>query len=254
MEIRQSIFAVIVTLFGCSIAMAADMGLITSLQGGYASIDLNGNTQRFTGTDSDLLVYTNSGSHKNIGFAGVFLGVEHLLPLVPNPVFFVQAGAEYNYFGNVNINGLNIVGIEPETSTTYNYNYNLQTQQILGMIKLFATTHEQFHPYVEVGIGAAFNTAKQYNATPTETGSLNLTPSYSNKTNTQFSYGLGLGMDFQVNTNIRVGLGYRHSNFGSASLGKGTVTIDDYQSPVPFTLSNSNIYVNQLMARISYVG
>jgi opacity protein-like surface antigen len=86
-----------------------------------------------------------------------------------------------------------------------------------------------------------------------ETGSINLTPELSSHSKTQFSYSLGLGVDAQVNTKIRVGLGYRYSNFGSSSLGNGTVVFNDYQSPVPFALGNSNVYANQLIARISYV-
>lgn len=87
----------------------------------------------------------------------------------------------------------------------------------------------------------------------TETGSINLTPGFSSQNQTQFSYSLGLGMDTQVNAKIRVGLGYRYSNFGSSSLGNGSVAFNNYQSPVSFTLGNSNAYANQLIARISYV-
>jgi outer membrane autotransporter protein len=118
---------------------------------------------------------------------------------------------------------------------------------------LFATTYERFHPYGEVGLGAAVNHAGQYNATTTETGSLNLTPGFSNQNKTQFSYSLGVGVDADVSNNIRVGLGYRYSDFGSSSLGNGTVTFNQYQYPVPFSLGRSHNYVNQFIAGISYV-
>ena len=165
----------------------------------------------------------------------------------------MEAGVEYNDFGHIGVKGINTVGVEPQTSTTYHYNYNFQTQQVLGTLKLFATAYERFHPYGEVALGAAFNHAGQYQVTTTETGSLNLTPRFSNQNNTQFSYSLGLGVDTQVNTNIRAGLGYRYSNFGSSSLGNGTVTFNQYQSSVPFALGGSNADANQLIARISYV-
>ena len=262
MNIKQGLIGMVGTFLGCSIATAGDMGPIISsqglhpvvaLQGGYASMNAGGNTQRFTGTDSDVFTYNNSGGGKNTGFIGVFLGTEHAFPLISRPGFFMQTGVEYNYFGKIGVNGINTVGVEPHTSTTYHYNYNFQTQQVLGTVKLFATTYERFHPYGEVGLGAAFNHAGQYNTTTTETGSINLTPGFSNQSNTQFSYSLGLGVDTQVNTKIRVGLGYRYSNFGSSSLGNGTVTFNNYQSPVSFALGSSNTYANQLIARISYV-
>jgi opacity protein-like surface antigen len=261
MNIKQSILVFAGIALGVPPATAGDMGSmvshqgfrpVVSLQGGYASINAGGNTQRFTGTDSDVFAYTNSGSGKNTGFIGVFLGAEHSLPWISYPGF-MQAGVEYNYFGNIGVRGINTVGVEPQTSTTYQYNYNVQTQQVLGTLKLFATAYERFHPYGEVGLGAAFNHTGQYNATTTETGSINLTPGFSNQSNTQFSYSLGLGVDTQVNTKIRIGLGYRYSNFGSSSLGNGTVTFNNYQSPVSFVLGNSNTDANQLIARISYV-
>jgi outer membrane autotransporter protein len=118
---------------------------------------------------------------------------------------------------------------------------------------LFATSYKRFYPYGEVGLGAAFNHAGEYNTTTTETGSLVLTPAFRNQNQTQFSYNLGLGVETQVKTNIRVGLGYRYSNFGASSLGNGTVAINNYQSPVSFTLNSSNTYANQLIARISYL-
>ena len=261
MNIRQGLFGVVGAFMGCSVATAGDMGPMTltqvihpvfSLQGGYASINSGGNTQRFMGEAFNAFNYTNSGSGKITGFIGVFLGAEHVLPWVTRPGFFMQAGVEYNYFGKIGVNGINTVGVEPQTSTTYNYNYNVQTQQVLGTIKLFATTYERFHPYGEVGLGAAFNHAGQYNATTTETGSINLTPGFSNLNQTQFSYSLGLGVDTQVSTKIRVGLGYRYSNFGSTSLGNGIVTFNNLHAPVPFNIS-SNTYANQLIARISYI-
>jgi opacity protein-like surface antigen len=262
MNIKQGLFAMVGTFLGCAIATAGDMGAIisskglhpvVSLHGGFASINAGGNTQRFTGTDSEVFTYRNSGDGKNTDFIGVFLGAEHSLPFVLRPGFFIQTGIEYNYFIKVGVNGVNTVGIEPQTSTTYRYHYNFQAQQVLGTLRLFATTYERFHPYGEVGLGASFNHTGPYNATTTETGSVNLTPGFSNQSNTQFSYSLGLGVDAQVNTKTRVGFGYRYSNFGSSSLGNGTVTFSNYQSPVSFALGSSNTYANQLIARISYV-
>lgn len=262
MNIKQGCLVIAGTFLCCSIAAAGNMGFIifpqgfhpvVSLQGGYASINAGGNTQRFRGTDSDVFTYNNAGNGQNTGIVGLFLGAEHDLPWITRPGFFMQAGVEYNYFGNISVKGINKVGVQPQTSTTYNYNYNFQTQQVLGALKLFATLYERFHPYGEVGLGAAFNHVGQYSATTTETGSINLTPGFSSHNQTQFSYSLGLGVDAQVNTNIRVGLGYRYSNVGSSSLGNGAVTINNYRAPVSFSLDNSNAYANQWIASISYV-
>ena len=264
MNKKWELFGVVAAVLSCPIATANTLNIsritsllpthpIVSLAGGYASVNAGGNTQSFTGTDSNLFIYTHSDSEKNTGFVGVFLGAEHALSWVSFPGLLMQTGVEYNYFGNVSAKGTNSVGIEPETSTRYNYRYNFQTQQVLGALKLIATNYKRFHPYGEVGLGAAFNHAGEYNPTTTETGSLAVTPTFRNQNQTQFSYNLGLGVETQVRTNIRVGLGYRYSNFGASSLGNGAVAINNYQSPVPFTLSSSNTYAHQLIARISYL-
>jgi opacity protein-like surface antigen len=267
MDIKQPVFGLACMVFGCTIATAGDMGTVAppalrpvvSLQGGYASIG-GGKTQSFVGTDSDVFTYSNSGS-KDTGFIGVFLGGEYRLSSIPVPRLFMQTGVEYNYFGNIGAQGINTVGIEPKTVTTYSYHYNFETQQVLATLRLLTTTYARFHPYGEVGIGAAFNHLGQYHATTTETGSINLTPIFDDGNTTQFSYVLGAGIDTDVSNNLRVGVGYRYSNFGSASLGKGTVilnseqppTFESYQAPVSFTLSKSNAYTNALIVHISYV-
>ena len=263
MNMKQGLFGIFATFFCCSIVTAGNMDSkisflgfhpVISLQGGYASLNAGGGTQRYMDAESDEFIYTNSGSGKNTGFGGVFLGAEHALSWVSRPGFFMQTGVEYNYFGNVNVRGINTVGAEPETSTTYAYNYNFKTQQVLGVFKLLGTAYERFHPYGEIGLGAAFNNASDYHATTAEIGSLNLTPEFNNQSKTQFSYSVGLGVDVEVNTKIRAGLGYRYSNFGKSSLENGTVIFESYQSSVPFGLDSRNNYANQLIARISYVG
>ena len=261
MDIKYRLLGMAGAFFCCAIATAGDMGPVISpqgflpvlsLQGGYASIHA-GKAERFIGTDFDLFTYRNASSGKSTGFIGVFVGAEHALPWISYPGVFMQAGVEYNYFGRIAINGLNTVGIQPQSITSYRYNYHFQTQQVLATLKLFATSYERFHPYGEVGLGAAFNHAGQYQATTINFGSLNLTPGFSNQNKTQFSYSLGLGVDRQVNKKIRVGLGYRYSNFGSSPLKNGRVVFNNYQFPVPFALGHSKAYANQLLARITYL-
>lgn len=263
MNMKQELFGLATVLLGCSAAFAGTMGVVDapksglrpmiSLQGGYASMNAGKKFQSFTGVDSDIFTYTNTGSGRNTGFVGAFLGAEYVLPWITYPGIFMQTGVEYNYFGQIGLRGINTVGVEPATSTTYRYRYNFQTQQVLGLVKLLATCHERFYPYAEVGLGAAFNHNGKYNAVTSETGSINLTPTFNNQDNTQFSYNLGVGVDTQVNNNIRVGLGYRYSNFGSSSFGKGFVSFNTYQAPVSFSIGSSHAYANQLLARISYL-
>ena len=46
----------------------------------------------------------------------------------------MQGEIEYTYYGDMSLNGLNTVGIEPQTSTLYNDHYRLQTQQAVANV------------------------------------------------------------------------------------------------------------------------
>jgi opacity protein-like surface antigen len=262
MDIRKRIFWFSgLFAISCSVASAESMDLtaylhgfhpVFSIQGGYGSVNAGGNNSSFGGTDTDIFTYSNSNKSKNTGFVGFFAGAEHTLPWFSYPLSF-QAGVEYNSFGNMNVKGINTVGIEPSTATVYNYSYTFKTQQVLGLFKLFVSTYERFHLYGEAGLGAAINQLSNYNPVTAQTGNINITPQFNNHSQTQFSYSLGLGVEADLTSNVRVGIGYRYSNFGTPKFGNGMVIFNDYQAPVPFGIGNSNTYTNQFLARISYV-
>ncbi|MCX7118259.1 MAG: outer membrane beta-barrel protein [Legionellales bacterium] len=250
------------SLIGCllsaPLATAGELGPLTpparfrpvvTLTGGAAWINTT-QSQTFSGTDGELFAYHRNNSNHTTGLVGAFLGIEHPLQ---NPNFLVQAGLEYTYFGGANVGGLNSVGIEPNTSTLYQYNYHIQTQQALVVAKLLTTMHDVFHPYVSVGLGGAFHQASSFATSSTETGSLNLTPNYENRSQSAFSYSVGLGLDTNISERVRLGFGYRFSGFGEASLGKGQIELNQYAFPVPFGLNTSPLYANQFIAQLSYL-
>ena len=238
---------------GASSEAPNDLHAVLTLQGGYASINSDGHVQRFVGPDSDLFIYSPSETRNNKGFVGLFVGGEHSLPTLMSYPALVQAGVEYNAFGQQTIKGINTVGVDASSSTQYAYQYKVKTQQILGDIKLLTTVHERFHPYLEAGLGIAINDADTYHASTTETGSINLTPTLANQATIRTSYILGLGLDANLNKHVRVGLGYRYSYFGAASLGNGSVAVGTNQIPGFFNVQTSGLYANQLIAHASLI-
>ncbi|HHF7368022.1 TPA: outer membrane protein [Legionella bozemanae] len=221
---------------------------MAAILGGYANINA-GSSATYLGTDDDVFTYHNSGG-KNSGFIGAFLGAEYQLPYSG---FFLQGGLEYNYFWPIYVSGTHTVGIEPDTSTLYTYQYRFETQQLLVSARLLGTVYERFHPYLAAGIGAAFNNTSNYSTATNETGSINLTPIFTDHSQTQFGYNLGAGIDTNINQHWRFGVGYRFSGFGNASLGRGEVVFDDYHAPVPFKVGASSTYANQFIAQLSYL-
>lgn len=262
MLIKSRISALAILWLGTSFSYAGDMGTtalsyhpIATLFGGVANLSLRTYSNSFLGNDDDVFTYTSANSSKTTGLIGVFLGVE---PILSYTDFFLNAGIEYSYFGNTKAKGINTVGIEPETSTAYQYQYTIQTQQLLAVGKLFKVTHlpkinRTFYPYLSLGLGVAFNQAKNYQAFTTETGNINLTPSFANHTNTSFSYNLGLGIESSIDQHTRVGIGYKFSDFIDANLGNGQVAINQYVYPVLFSLKSNHTYANQFIVQVSYV-
>ncbi|CEG56270.1 outer membrane protein [Legionella fallonii] len=262
MLIRNPVLGLAAVMLGTSLAYAGDMGTIRSsyrpvgsVFGGVANLSSRPGSYSFLGTDDDVFVYNGVNSSKTTGLVGVFLGVE---PTLSYTNFFLQAGLEYSYFGNTSLYGSNTVGIEPETSTAYQYQYTLQTQQLLAVGKFFKKTHfpktnHILYPYLSIGLGVAFNQAKNYQAFTNETGSINITPSFADHSNTSFSYSLGVGIDSPIDQHIRIGVGYKFSDFLRANLGNGQVVINQYAYPVLFSLKNTHTYANQFIAQISYV-
>jgi opacity protein-like surface antigen len=229
--------------------MPANLRGVFAFFGGYAGMNA-ASSQRFYGTDSELFTYANQGNGAKTGFLGGLIGGETQLPWAG---YFLQAGLEYSYFSNIDVIGLNSVGIEPSTATTYQYQYHFRTQQVLIVSKLLASMHETYHPYATVGIGAAFNNSGQYSVATTQQGGVNLTAQFNNNAQTAFSYILGLGIDADIRDHLRVGLGYQFSGLGKATLGAGQVTFNNYQAQLPYTLGKTNAFANQLIAQITYL-
>ncbi|MDF1678790.1 MAG: acyloxyacyl hydrolase [Legionellaceae bacterium] len=226
---------------------------VIAFQGGYACLDASKRQARFVGSDDNLFSYMPSASSCDTGFYGAFLGGERFLRDVASYPIWLQAGFEYDGFGQVDISGTNAVGVDAASSTVYKYRYAVGTQQILASMRLFTTTYHRLHPYGEAGIGIALNHASAYQATTRETGNVNVTPNFSNHSTTKLSYILGLGLDAQLTPHLRCGLGYRYSYFGTASLDNGAVSTDTATIPVAFNVSAPNLYANQLLARATYV-
>jgi opacity protein-like surface antigen len=252
-------------MLGSSIATAGSQGpigvekpelsAVFTLLGGAGFFSVSHPSVTFSGTDNELFEYAQTQQNSASGFLGLFAGGEYALSV---PGFFMQAGLEYTAFQNSTVKGLNSVGIEPTTLTIYNYQYSIQSQQILAVAKVFGTVTERYHPYVSVGLGAGFNNSKSFQVTTAETESLNVAPLFRNNVQTSFSYSAGLGVDADVNEHLRIGLGYRFTDLGASSLGSGTVSVNDfhlnsYSVPTGFTLSTGDLYLNQVVAQISYI-
>lgn len=253
-----SVLSIAGALLYSSFAISGESGIqsmlstyrpVISLTGGYANMDATGKAY-FLGEDESVFAYDSKANSRNGGVVGGFLGVEHSLPWYG---LLAQAGLEYNYFTPIQIHGEHTVGMEPDYSTFYRYHYRVQSQQFLASVKILATNDKALHPYVQVGLGAAWNRVGNFSAITDETGSINLTPTFNDHTRAEFSYNLGAGLDFDMSKNVRIGFGYRFTGLGNASLTGGQISMGDFTTSVPFAVGIHNAGEHQLIAQISYV-
>ena len=223
--------------------------------GGPAWRQQSSGTSTFVVTDNEKFIYHPQSNSPTLGFGGVVAGLEHRL-FYDN--LYVQLGAEYDNFSGTSFHGNSLAGVELNTTTLYRYQYHTSTQQVMGTAKFYSILkapkgiNKNLYPYFSVGLGAAFNKANQFTTSTSETGSINLTPTYPSSSNTNFSYNLGIGVDMEVIEHLRFGLGYRYSNFGKVTLGQGLVTYNQYRYPVNYVFGANNAYANQLLVGLTY--
>jgi opacity protein-like surface antigen len=217
---------------------------IFTLTGGVAFAKI-GQTQTLTMTnDFSLYNYAANGSYSRQAIWGAFVGTEFLI----HPMLNLAVGLGY-YQPSVfsSGNGVLTQGIDVPSSNHYLYNYNVKSQQLLVEGKLLWRVHDYFHPFISVGLGAAFNTAYAFQAQVPPF--LTFTPQFKSNTTSSFSYSIGIGMDVDIQKNWRLGASYRFNDLGKASLGAGYIDV------TPFTpvLSQQNLYAQEVVAQLSYL-
>lgn len=171
-------------------------------------------------------------------------GVSVNKTLTINSLYTLQVGISYHYISSMDVKGNLEQGISsPYYQSTYSYSVN--SSQYLAEAKLRRQFYHYF-PYVFLGLGVASNSAYDYStAVPNY---LTVTPNYSNRTTNSFTYSLGIGVDYFVMPKLSIGLGYRFINLGNVGLGTGVIR----NTRVGAELTQSNLYINTLLAQLNY--
>lgn len=174
----------------------------------------------------------------------IISGVSVNKTLTINSLYTLQLGISYHYLSNMDVKGNLAQGISsPYYQSSYSYSIN--SSQYLVEAKLRRQFYHYF-PYVYLGLGVAANSAYDYStAIPNY---LTVTPNYSNNTTNSFTYSLGIGADYFVMPTLSIGLGYRFINLGNVGLGAGVIR----SMRVGAELTQSNLYLNTLLAQLNY--
>ena len=202
-----------------------------------------GKSQNFPNDDSHTVEYYNYTGYKpqTAALLDGVLGAEWTVL----PEWLIQVGFDYNQSTRFSAKGVFTQGIDVNSADSYAYRYDVKVKQVSAQGKLLYAYSDRYYPYVLLGLGAAFNTANQYqtDVAPFST----FTRIYAGNSATSFSYNLGLGVDTVITPKLRFGLGYRFSDFGHLTLGNAVID----ETPVSMTLSQSHLYINQILAQLT---
>lgn len=190
-----------------------------------------------------FFTYNRNSPTQNAPLFEAFLGAERAV----YSNWRVQAGLAYDQTGAISSNGILTQGADVQSSDRYSYQFKVITRQLLVQGKLMRQYHENYFPYLMLGLGASFNSASGF--TTNVPPFLTFTRQYANKSNNTFAYRAGLGLDVDLSSHARLGIGYRFAGLGGFTLGKAT--IDNIS--VPGTLSESNLNANEVLAQFTYI-
>ncbi|KTC90489.1 outer membrane beta-barrel protein [Fluoribacter dumoffii] len=213
------------------------------LTGGVAAAK-TGHSQTITREgDFTIYQYTSDHSHSNRMLWGGSLGTE--IPLASQ--WDLQLGIGFYRPNDFSGSGILLQGIDEQSTDEFAYNYKVKTSQLFFEGKLLHSIKEIFHPYVSLGLGAAFNKASDYEVEVPPF--LTFTPEFEDHNTSNFAYSLGLGMDLDLGKHWRLGIGYRYVGLGDADFGRGT--LDDL--PFTPTLTSGHLYLQEGIVQVSYL-
>ncbi len=214
---------------------------ILSFTTGMTLAPRSGKSKTFPEIDSSTYHFSADHQTRVNGIVDFFVGGEYAL----TSRYQLQTGLAYA-IAQVPAKGTLIQGVDPQSADVFDYHYRVLTQQLLWQTKLLMSWC-RYKPYILAAIGPAFNQGGHYVVhTPRF---LTFSPQFKHNMQTAFSYVVGFGVDVNIRQHWRLGGGYRFSDFGRVQLGRGH--IDTVH--VPGTLTQSNVYIHELVAEVTYV-
>ena len=160
------------------------------------------------------------------------------------PVYSV--GVSWQYYFNTQV-GSTIMQYSDPTFVNYNYHWNVKSNLLLATGKLNLIQYGKCSPYINGGIGGAFNSASGYSETALADVTPRISPAFANNSTTQFAYQVGIGVDVQLTPQVIFSLGYNYQNLGAIASGAGTGTWANQ------TLGSGSYGSNEVLISVNYL-
>lgn len=165
-----------------------------------------------------------------------------------SPTFDVGIGvystpAGYGYNGNL----VETAAGGPSTAL-FTYTYKVVSTRLMAEAQV-NWVYKDFAPFINGGIGVAWNSTKSYDEAPIADTTYSPLPNFQNKSMTNLAYQLGVGISYSFSTyrhtkaddykSERISLGYRYANLGNAEFGTRGATY-------PYPLDIGSLKTNEI--------
>ncbi len=157
-------------------------------------------------------VYVEQNAHALQPMYGGLIGLETSPFPIAQHDFITQLGVSFYQINPFSTQGVMVKSLPFFVFPPANYQYRVQSQQLLLESKFLMPLAKRWYPYLNVGLGTAFNRAYAYQ----EQG---FAAPFPDHTDVNFSYEVGAGLEAMVVPHLRLGVNYRFAALGPAELG-----------------------------------
>lgn len=215
-----------------------------------ATVSLGSDSATFSKTSTNISflppfynTYTDTNSTDNEWLGGVTLGAN--IPI--NAVWSSQVGVSYYQNSGFQARGDVYQLVGSPFNNNVGYQYYVSSRRVLLESKLLYTCGNIFHPYIDAGVGEAFNESHDYSELVYDGTASPMGQPFANHTNNNFTYIAGFGVDIDAGKRVRLGVGYRYVDLGNASLGTSPLQADTV------TLQKNKLTSNEFLFQISTI-
>ena len=131
-----------------------------------------------------------------------------------------RLGVVYDYIGNTTVNGY--INKYQETPSAYDLQYQLNSSVLWAVAQADLITWKTWGPFVEGGIGAAWNRAYDYHETPEHGWTPRDSAAFTNRTTLEPAWMLGAGINYECQIEqrtVNIAMGYRFTSLGNTKTG-----------------------------------
>ena len=104
----------------------------------------------------------------------------------------------------------------------YQAEYKVQSQMLLGVLKVDLYRYKRLSPFISAGLGVAWNRFSDYDEQAFAGITPRISPNFADKTHTDLAYTLGAGIDYLLTEKFTLSLEYDYGYLGHVKSGDST--------------------------------